>query len=408
MSKETATTKKTLVPEIRFEGFSGEWGVHVLEDILELIDGDRGANYPQAADLSATGHTLFLSADNIKASGFSESKKQYIPKKKSESLGNGKVLQDDIIITSRGTVGNVAHMDESIMCKYPYIRINSGMLIVRNSKYKMVNSVFIEKYLKSEKGRNQIKSLVFGSAQPQLTKKDVLKFKLNYPDLEEQIRIGKFVQKIETSIDSKGKELSKLVQYKKAMLQKLFPKEGEKEPEMRFEGFEGEWEERKLGVIADINTGNKDLNESVERGSYPFFVRSDNIERIDSYSFDGEAILTAGDGRIGEVFHYINGKFDYHQRVYKISNFNKCDGKFVYYELQKNFRQHALSLNAKGTVSSLRRPMLTDYAMLLPGMEEQKLISKCFQVIDKNIQSKQAELKKLKQFKQAMLSKLFV
>src|SRR5690554_4853285 len=71
--------------------------------------------------------------------------------------------------------------------------------------------------------------------------------------------------------------------------------------------------------IAEINTGSRDTQDSVDDGKYPFYVRSKKVERIDSYSFDGEAILTPGDGDIGGIFHYVNGRFDFHQRVYKYS-----------------------------------------------------------------------------------------
>ena len=82
------------------------------------------------------------------------------------------------------------------------------------------------------------------------------------------------------------------------------------------------WELRRLRALADISTGNRDTVDRQDDGEYPLFVRSQTVERIDSWAFDGEAVLTAGDGvGVGRVFHYANGKFDYHQRVYKFSNF---------------------------------------------------------------------------------------
>lgn len=95
-------------------------------------------------------------------------------------------------------------------------------------------------------------------------------------------------------------------------------------PNLRFPGFEEEWEVKKLGEISEIKTGSKDTQNKVEDGLYPFFVRSNSVERINTYSFDGEAILTSGDGvGVGKNIHYINGKFDFHQRVYSIRNFKK-------------------------------------------------------------------------------------
>ena len=86
------------------------------------------------------------------------------------------------------------------------------------------------------------------------------------------------------------------------------------------------WDLVKLKYLCNINTGNKDTINREADGKYPFYVRSPHIERINSYSFNGEAILTAGDGvGVGKVFHYVNGKFDYHQRVYNLHNFKNID-----------------------------------------------------------------------------------
>ncbi len=102
-------------------------------------------------------------------------------------------------------------------------------------------------------------------------------------------------------------------------------------PVLRFDEFQDEWKENFLGELADITTGNKDTQNRIDDGQYPFFVRSQAVERINSYCFDGEAILTSGDGvGVGKNFHYINGKFDYHQRVYCLNNFKtQVSGKYI-------------------------------------------------------------------------------
>src|SRR5437763_216224 len=83
-----------------------------------------------------------------------------------------------------------------------------------------------------------------------------------------------------------------------------------------------DWSVFTVKEVAAITTGKRNTQDRIQDGAYPFFVRSQTIERINSYSYDGEAVLTAGDGvGTGKVFHYIKGKFDFHQRVYKISNF---------------------------------------------------------------------------------------
>lgn len=109
----------------------------------------------------------------------------------------------------------------------------------------------------------------------------------------------------------------------------------------------GDWDFDEIQKLADISTGAKNTQDRILDGDYPFFVRSQTVERINSYSFDGEAVLTAGDGvGTGKVFHYINGKFDFHQRVYKISKFSEClDGYFFYLYFSKNFYNRIMQMN---------------------------------------------------------------
>ena len=86
-----------------------------------------------------------------------------------------------------------------------------------------------------------------------------------------------------------------------------------------------------------------DTQDNEENGEYPFFVRSPKVERINSWSFDGEAVLTSGDGAgVGKIFHYFDGKFDFHQRVYKFSEFKRVTGKYFYWFLKENFHYEIL------------------------------------------------------------------
>ena len=162
-------------------------------------------------------------------------------------------------------------------------------------------------------------------------------------------------------------------------------------PEIRFAGFTDPWEQRKLGDVANIKTGDSDLQDAVPNGLYPFFVRSDKVERSNRYLFDGEAILVPGEGRLGEIFHYINGKFDYHQRVYKISNFVDVDAKFAMYSMMYGFKKHALENTAKATVDSIRLPTLTEFKFRVPCRDEQYQINVFFSRLDNLITLHQRE-----------------
>ena len=184
---------------------------------------------------------------------------------------------------------------------------------------------------------------------------------------------------------------------------------GEKEliPAIRFKGFTDPWEQRKLGRFTQIKTGTSNLQDADPDGKYPFFVRSDQIERSSHYTYDGEAILVPGEGRLGEIFHYVNGKFDYHQRVYKISQFDGVYAKFVLYFMMKHFKKYALENTSKATVDSIRLPTLTEFSVGIPDFAEQMVIGVIFQNVDSLIALHQRKLEKLQRMKQALLEKLF-
>lgn len=396
------------VPEIRFPGFTYDWEQRKLKDIATILDGDRGKNYPSGKDFTEQGHTLFLNATNVTKNGFIFENNQYITKEKSDLLGNGKLSNNDIILTSRGSVGHIAWYDKDTMEKVPFARINSGMLILRSNEENFAG--YIVQYLRSPIGKRQIDLLSFGSAQPQLTKKDISIYKILVPKLIEQQRIGDYFKLLDNTIALHQQELETLKQTKQGFLQKMFPKEGESVPEIRFPGFSEEWQFARLGCLTNIRTGSSDLKDADPEGDYPFFVRSNNIEKSNRYLFDGEAILIPGEGRLGEIYHYINGKFDYHQRVYKISEFNDSDtdGKFVFYNLKTHFKRHALKYTVKATVDSLRLPMLNEYGLYKPTLEEQQKIGNFFKQLDETIVIQEQELEVLIQTKKAFLQKMFI
>lgn len=170
------------------------------------------------------------------------------------------------------------------------------------------------------------------------------------------------------------------------------------------------WDVRRLKFVSDIQTGDKDTVDAEEYGEFPFFVRSQTVERISTKTFDCEAILTAGDGvGVGKVFHYHEGPFDFHQRVYMMNNFRDVDGRFLFHYLKANFYKVALEGGAKSTVDSIRRPMLTDFPVSFPPCEdEQKAISSFLDVetskIDGLVSEQRRLIELLKEKRQAVIS----
>jgi type I restriction enzyme S subunit len=168
------------------------------------------------------------------------------------------------------------------------------------------------------------------------------------------------------------------------------------------------WDVVRLKYLCDIGTGNRDTINKEEDGEFPFFVRSKTVEKISSYSYDCEAILTAGDGDICKIWHYIDGKFDCHQRVYKLNNFRRVDGKFLYYFLMENFEKEVFKLSAKSTVDSLRRPMFENFNVCFPEIKFQKQIvtylDKKTSIVDTLISSKEEKIALLKEKRTALIN----
>jgi type I restriction enzyme S subunit len=176
----------------------------------------------------------------------------------------------------------------------------------------------------------------------------------------------------------------------------------------RLPGFSGAWEMKRLGEIAKIKTGSRNNEDKTEDGQYPFFVRSENVERINTYSHDGEAILVPGEGRIGSIFHYIHGRFDVHQRVYAITEFEPdISGRFIHFYLSRSFGAWAMQNTVKATVDSLRLPTFQTFELCLPPTKkEQTAIATVLSDMDAEITALEAKLAKARAIKQGMMQEL--
>ena len=168
-----------------------------------------------------------------------------------------------------------------------------------------------------------------------------------------------------------------------------------------------DWDVDILEHHLKIQTGSRNTEDKQENGKYPFFVRSSKIEHIDTYHYDCEAILTAGDGvGTGKVFHYINGKFDAHQRVYILTEFEGIKGKYFYYYFRENFLKEVSKYTAKSSVDSVRRDMIAKMAVPIPKIEEQVAVAEALSDVDSLISSLQKLIEKKKAIKQGAMQEL--
>jgi type I restriction enzyme S subunit len=132
-----------------------------------------------------------------------------------------------------------------------------------------------------------------------------------------------------------------------------------------------EW--KPLGSIADIGTGSSNRQDEKEGGAYPFYVRSKNILNSDTFEFDETAIVIPGEGGIGDIFHYVKGKYALHQRAYRIGpNTNLLHAKFLYHFMSSDFKQYILMKSVGATAISIRKPMIEDFQIPIPCPDNPK------------------------------------
>ena len=169
--------------------------VQPMTDICDIIDGDRGKNYPKSEEILDDGYCLFLNAKNVTQKGFDFENCNFITREKDDALRNGKLSRGDVVLTTRGTVGNLAYYSKNV--PYENIRINSGMVILRMNRSILNEIYFIELFkMKLSDIKEKIAS---GSAQPQLPISTMNKIILMIPPLELQNHFASFVKEIDKS-----------------------------------------------------------------------------------------------------------------------------------------------------------------------------------------------------------------
>lgn len=399
---KSAEQKAKKVPAIRFAGFEDEWVEKKILDLLiqTITDGPH-----ETPDLVEDG-IPFISVDAIVDNKIDFSRKRGFITEEYDFECCKKYkpeLYDVYLVKSGSTVGKTAIVETT-----DRFNIWSPLAAMRCGD--KTNPYFLYFLLQTKNLQNQVFDKASHGTQPNLSMRELEKFlAIVAQRTDEQNQIGSLLKKMEHLVYLEQKKYDKLTQVKKSMLEKMFPKEGATVPEIRFAGFTGDWNVQKASKICSITTGKSNTQDQVDGGLYPFFIRSDEPVRSNRYLYDEEAVITIGDGNIGKVFHYVNGKFDLHQRCYKMSDFKDVLGKYFYYFFSTKFYHRAIKMTAKATVDSVRLEMISEMDIQYPeNLNEQQKIGSYFSRLDSLISLQQRKLEKLKNIKKSLLEKMFV
>ena len=201
--------------------------IYQIAQLADIIDGDRGKNYPKQNEFSHEGYCLFLNAGNVTPDGFSFEENSFITQEKDDLLRKGKLQRGDIVYTTRGTVGNAAFYSEAV--PFDNIRINSGMVILRCNE-DIVDKRYLYHILKSEHFRPYFKKYCTGSAQPQLPIMNFSKIELNIPEIQTQRRIADILSAYDDLIENNRKQIKLLEEAAQRLYKEWFV-------DLRFPGY---------------------------------------------------------------------------------------------------------------------------------------------------------------------------
>lgn len=373
-------------PRIRFKGFAEDWEQRELAELCNVYDGTH-----QTPRYTNSG-VMFVSVENIKTL---ESDK-YISE--DDFKNEFKIFPEfgDILLTRIGDVGSANIILDNIKRAY-YVSL--ALL-----KPKGVNSLFLLALLSSASVQSEIWKRTLHIAFPKkINKNEISKVIVSKPSILEQKKIGELIYALDQIITLHQRKLEKLKLAKKALLQKLFPKNGSKFPELRFNGFADAWEQCKLSDILKVNSG-KDYKH-LDQGNIPVYGTGGYMLSVNESLSNIDAI---GIGRKGTIDkpQYLKAPFWTVDTLFYLTALDKHSILFLYYLMQlipwKKFDEST-------GVPSLSKTTIDNINGYVPSnLKEEELISALFSQLDKSITLHQRKLDKLQEVKKGLLQKMFV
>ena len=396
MSKE-----KRRVPKLRFPGFTEDWEQRKLGSLATVEMNKR--IFKEQTTIKGDIPFYKIGTFGSDADSFisRELFKEYKNKYPYPNIG-------DILISASGSIGRtVVYNGEDAYYQ-------DSNIVWLNHNGKIDNSFLLQFY-------NQVKwAGLEGSTIKRLYNKNILETNIALPKIEEQRLIGKFFELVDRSITLHQRKLNNLKLKKKALLQKLFPKNEERYPELRFPGFTDAWEQRKLGSLATVEMNKRIFKEQTTiKGDIPFYKIGTFGSDADSfisrelfkeyknkypYPNIGDILISAS-GSIGRTVVY-NGEDAYYQdsNIVWLNHNGKIDNSF----LLQFYNQVKWAGLEGSTIKRLYNKNILETNIALPKIEEQRLIGKFFELVDRSITLHQRKLDHLQLQKKALLQQMFV
>jgi len=408
-------TKK--IPEIRFAGFSGEWDKKRIGDGFDIVSGgtpdtsktkywsDEGINWFTPTEVNK--RVLDTSIRKISQEGLSKSSAKILPKDKT------------VLYTSRATIGLSSLISQDSTTNQGFQSI-----VLKNDNY---NIYFV--YTLTHKITKKARKLAYGSTFLEISNKSMKSIIINFPDIEEQEKIGELFETLDACLEDQAAYVETLKKSKKAFLQKLFPQKGAKVPELRSPGFEGDWEEKKLRNIASFKKGKGyTKNDLSERGNKIYLYGNlytnykSRISRVITFTnkkitnpiiSEGNEVLIPSSGETSieiarasymeEPGVILGGDLNIIKPIEEVSP------HFLALDLSNGLNKIELAKRAQGkTVVHIGNKDIQELTVIMPKKQEQEKIGAFFKALDYKIEKEEDKLESFERLKRALLQKVFV
>ncbi len=406
-------------PEIRFRGFSDEWDEKNLEDITCKIGSGKT---PKGGESNYVFEGIpLIRSQNIYNNLVDLKDVAYVTIKTHEEMQNSCVSKNDVLLNITG-----ASIGRSAVYRLDHdANVNQHVCIIR--LVEGYNSGFLQLHLSSSKGQNQIDNNQAGGAREGLNFRQIGRMYFKFPTIDEQTQIDEFFQQIDRLISQHQQKHDKLLNIKKALLEKMFPRSGKTEPEIRFKGFSGEWDEKKLSELCEDTYGGgtpSTYTSEYWEGNIPWIQSSDLIENsLDSVQSkktitekglansatklipgNSIAIVTrVGFGKISLMYNQYTTSQDF----LSLSKL-KIDSLYGAYSIWKTIQREKNTVQGTSIKGVTKDELLSKKILVPVNKIEQSKIGNLFQQLDRLISQHQTQIQKLNHLKQAFLSKMFV
>ncbi|HEP1462816.1 TPA: restriction endonuclease subunit S [Streptococcus pyogenes] len=389
---------KSKQPQYRFDGFEGEWEEKELGDIVQITMGQSPSSQNYTTNPS----------DYILVQGNADIKNGYVFPRVWTTQITKQADKGDIILSVRAPVGDVGKTNYHVI-------IGRGVAAIKGNE-------FIFQILKYLKEIGYWKRISTGSTFDNISSSDIKYAKIQIPSLPEQEAIGELFQTVDQLIQLQDQKLATLKEQKQTFLRKMFPAQGQKVPEIRLQGFDGEWEEKKLGEISRMFSGGTPSVGISEyyNGNIPF-IRSSEINSDQTELFITNKGLSNSSAKIvekntllyalygatsGEVgLSRISGAIN--QAILAIIPEKKYSSLFIKNWLYKQ-KSSIIEKYLQGGQGNLSGSIVKGLELYLPSLPEQEAIGDFFQTLDQQMSQIEDKLTELKALKQTLLNRLFV